>query len=101
MTDSTGSRVVGWFADLSRREAAALGTVAVMALVSHLVVPVVAPGWGIYAQYATYLAVFSVWMAWFVDWLAVWLGQDPHPSELEDGQGDRDDAAPGPEEGAD
>jgi hypothetical protein len=50
---------------------------------SHAVAPRVVPEYAVYARYAAYLVAFSVWMVWFVDWLAVWLGEDPHPSERE------------------
>ena len=51
-------------------------TVAGMFAVSHLLMPAVTPAYAVYGRYATYLAVFCVWMAWFVDWLAVRLGQE-------------------------
>jgi hypothetical protein len=75
MDDSSTGRSVG------RREVAAVAVVAAMVVGSHLLAPAVVPAYAEYARYATYLVAFSVWMAWFVDWLAVWLGQDPHPSE--------------------
>jgi hypothetical protein len=80
MADSTTGQVIRAF---TSREAAAVGVVATMLVLSHLVAPAVAPGYAVYARYATYLVAFSVWMAWFVDRLAVWLGKDPHPSERE------------------
>lgn len=79
MADSSSARGVG------RREVAALVVVAAMVVGAHLVAPALAPGDAVYVQYAAYLVAFSVWMAWFVDWLAVWLGQDPHPSERDRG----------------
>jgi cation transporter-like permease len=79
-----GSTVAGVLAGLSRREALAVGTVLALLVASHLVAPVVVPDYAAYARYATYLIVFSVWMAWFVDWLAVRLGQDPHPSRRDE-----------------
>ena len=80
MADSTGARTAS-FPRPTWRGAVAVGVVAVMALVSHLLVPRISPAYATPAQYATYLVAFSVWMAWFVDWLAVWLGQEAHPSE--------------------
>lgn len=83
MADSQSGRLLAAVGPLTRREAAALGTLAAMFVASHVVAPAVVPEYAVYARYATYLVAFSVWMAWFVDWLAVWLGKDPHPSERE------------------
>lgn len=83
MAGSKTGRAVRALGAVSRREAAALGVVAVLMGLSHLAAPAVVPDLAVYARYATYLVAFSVWMAWFVDWLAVWLGKDPHPSERE------------------
>jgi len=77
---------------LGRRGVAAVATFVAMALVSHLLLPAVTPEYAVYGRFATYLFGFSVWMAWFVDWLAVWLGQEDHPSEREDAPGE---GAPG------
>lgn len=66
---------------VGRRGLVAVGLVAAMFVLTHVVVPAVLPAYAVYGRFATYLAVFCVWMAWFVDWLAVWLGQDAHPSE--------------------
>jgi hypothetical protein len=82
MADSHAGRLTG---RVTRREALSVGAVAAALLAAHLLAPAVLPDYAVYVQYATYLLVFSVWMAWFVDWLAVWLGQDPHPSEREAG----------------
>lgn len=84
MSDSRDRRLVLSLATFGRREAAALALVAALVVLTHVVAPLVVPGHAVFAQYAAYLVVFSVWMAWFVDWLAVWLGEEPHPSERDD-----------------
>lgn len=89
MADSSDRRVGSLIAGFTRREAAAIAVVSVLFVGSHLVAPALVPEYAIHARYATYLVAFSVWMAWFVDWLAIWLGKSPHPSER---AGDRDDA---------
>jgi len=63
-----------WSRPLPGREVAAVGLVVLAVALAHLVVPAVAPGYGLAARYGSYLLAFSVWMAWFVDWLAVRLG---------------------------
>lgn len=65
----------------NRRELAAVAVVVGALAFAHLVVPAAAPAYAVYARYAAYLLAFSVWMAWFVDWLAVRLGREPHPSK--------------------
>jgi hypothetical protein len=79
MTDLTAA--VADAVGLSVRGLVAVLVVAGMFVVSHLAMPAATPEYAVYGRYATYLAVFCVWMAWFVDWLAVRLGQDAHPSE--------------------
>lgn len=90
MADSGPGRLLAAVGPLSRREAAALGALAVLFVASHVVAPAVIPEYAVHARYATYLVGFSVWMAWFVDWLAVWLGKAPHPSEQERSDDPRD-----------
>lgn len=67
----------------SRRAALSVGIVVATAVVGFVVLPAVAPEYALAGKYAAGLVGFSVWMAWFVDWLAVWLGQDAHPAERE------------------
>jgi hypothetical protein len=52
---------------LSRYDYAAVVSVAVLLVVAYVVVP------NPTVQYAAWLAIFSVWMAWFVGFGARWL----------------------------
>jgi len=79
MTDPTGA--IADRLGLTTRGFVVAAVVVAMVLVSHLLMPAVVPEYAVYGRYATYLTIFAVWMAWFVDWLAVWLGQGTHPSE--------------------
>lgn len=81
MVDSTVGRVRRALAGHGRREVATVLVVAALLVGAHLLAPALVPAYAVYVQYATYLVVFSVWMAWFVDWLAVRLGTEAHPSE--------------------
>lgn len=58
----------------NRRNLVALAAVLALLLGSHVVLPAVVDAeTAARAQYATYLAAFSVWMAWFVlTGVAVW-----------------------------
>lgn len=63
-----------------RRELVALGTVVLAVLIGHLLVPTVSPPLAVYGRYASYLVIFSVWMAWFVDWMASRLDDKTGPT---------------------
>lgn len=80
MTESsTGRRIAR--VQPGDRVAVLLAIFAVTAVVSFLVLPAVAPDYALAGKYATGLVGFTAWMAWFVDWLAVRLGQQTHPSQ--------------------
>ena len=59
---------------LGRWDGAAAGTVAAVLLVAYVLVPEPA------VQYSAWLAIFCVWMGWFVSYGARWLygGPDEH-----------------------
>lgn len=74
MSDATNSRLSP--RPTGRNLVAAAG-VTVLAVLAFVV-----PHWPL--RYAAALAIFCIWMGWFVESLAVWLGSQQHPAFRDD-----------------
>lgn len=69
MADSMARDLAGAFFGPNRRNGLVLAVV-----VGLVAMTVFVPHWA--ARYGGALALFCIWMAWFVETLATWLGED-------------------------